>query len=294
MSILEKVLSRVNTLPSLPEAVARLSKAVRDPNSTATAIESIIRPDPALTTNLLKLANSAFFGFTKEITSVKQAVSLMGQNRVYELALSGAFSRVIPPHLNGYNISSRDFWLHSIAVGVLSEKIASKITRQLPEMIFTTGLLHDLGKIPIAAFIEKEDGLTTAFSDNQNLPAIEIEQKIMGTHHAEVGGVMAQTWNLPRLVELVILAHHSPNEVNNKADQQIVDIVHLADALAHMAGLGTNPWGLHLKVEPQTISRLNIGFDIIESILTESIEPIYSMASTISFHKNQKRTSLNS
>ncbi len=281
MSLIENILSNLHDLPTLPEVVSKLSKAIRSENTQASDIEKIITPDPAITTNLLRLANSAYFGFLKEITSVKQAVTLMGQKRVYELAVSGAFSNIIPPVIHGFKISSKDFWLHSIAVAVMSETLAEKLKINMPDMIFTAGLLHDVGKLAMGPFLEAEDSrLVEHIKNNPEASFIESEQAVFGTNHCEVGAVVAQMWNLPASVECAAKWHHDPNNAPMDADQYLIDLIHISDAMAHMVGYGHDVGGLNRCLLSEPLERCNLTPEIIKDTLIETSHEILMMGAT--------------
>lgn len=276
------IVNSIRELPTLPDAVARLSKMVRDSRSTASDFEKVIRPDPALTANLLKLANSAFFGFTRKIESVRQAVSLMGVKRVYELAAGGAFSGMIPDPLPGYQMKASDFWRHCIAVAILSEKLAQKLKIKAPDMTFTAGLLHDIGKLVIGKYVaEHENEILSKMKENSHLNFVAAEQNVIGSDHTDIGQILAEKWNLPSSVCQSIRWHHTPNECPEGVDQNLVDLVHTANNLAHILGFGADVGGLRRRVDEEVVKRLKITPEIIDTISALCIGEIEEMAKSM-------------
>jgi len=272
----EKILKKIDSLPTLPTAVAQLSRLIASPTASAKDFEAVIKPDPSLTANLLRLANSAYFGLRREVTSVKQAITLLGNKRVFEIAASAGFSKIIPANLPGYRIQSADFWLHSIAVAVLSERLAAELRVKAPGLLFTAGLLHDLGKLAIGSFLEEEESALLDRLSNEDVAFSTAEKELLGTDHCEVGAELGQQWDLPDAVIWTARWHHQPSEAGD-SDSVLVDLVHLADAMAHMFGYGADVGGLSRTVDKEVASRL--GFDVhsIEAVSSETESQIREM-----------------
>ncbi|MBX7148485.1 HDOD domain-containing protein [bacterium] len=273
MITLAQIVSDVKTLPTLPESVARISKAIRNASSEIKDFEKIIMPDPSLTTNLLRLCNSAYFGFTREITSVKQAISLMGINRVYELALSGAFSAVIPPYLLGYNIPSHIFWEHSVAVAIIAEVLGKKIGFPTKDQIFTAGLLHDIGKIILGPHLH----LKASNKISYPLLLTDWELQLAGTDHTEVGSLLSQIWNLPESCEEVIRWHHKPTHATESRYEALVQLVSVADSLAHLYGYGHDGFDIYRGVPQELFEKFKLDTNAIDMIAEETRDPINQM-----------------
>jgi putative nucleotidyltransferase with HDIG domain len=214
----------------------------------------------------LRLANSAYFGLRREITSVKQAITLMGQKKVFELAASAGFSKLLPPALPGYNISSAGFWLHSIAVAILSEKLAEEGGLKVPSLLFTAGLLHDIGKLVIGSFLGDNNELLTEIKkiNSDGGLHLQAEKEILGVDHMETGGAITVKWELPLAVTWGAMWHHSPQDTDEDADTVLVDVIHIADVMAHKMGYGADPGETVRSIEQDTIDRL--GLDINELI----------------------------
>ncbi len=272
----EKILKKIDSLPTLPTAVAQLSRLIASPTASAKDFEAVIKPDPSLTANLLRLANSAYFGLRREVTSVKQAITLLGNKRVFEISASAGFSKIIPANLPGYRIQSADFWLHSIAVAVLSEKLAAELRVKAPGLLFTAGLLHDLGKLAIGSFLEEEESALLDRLSNEDVAFSTAEKELLGTDHCEVGAELGQQWDLPDTVIWTARWHHQPSEAGD-VDSVLVDLVHLADAIAHMFGYGADVGELSRTIDKEVASRL--GFDVhsIEVVSSETESQIREM-----------------
>ncbi len=268
------VLERVKELPTLSVAAARVSELARDERSGAADFERVIRPDPALTANLLRIVNSAYFGLHSRAETVRQAVTLLGVRRTSEVAAAAALAPVIPRRLPGYEVEAASFWLHCIAVAVLSEKLSVKLGVKRPDLTFTAGLLHDIGKLAICAFVAESSGTILEKVRGGGLAFVSAEREVLGVDHTEVGGDVARSWNLPRAVAEAARWHHQPGQAPEGADRVLVDLVHVADALAHSMGLGTDVGEMARTVEAASELRLGVKARLLESVAGDSLDEI--------------------
>lgn len=276
----QQLISSIDTLPTLPGSVARLFSVVSGDMWSAEDMEQIIAPDPALTANMLRLANSPLFGFTRKITTIRQAVTLMGIKRVFEVAASGAFARVIPPYMAGYDMKASDFWVHSIGTAMLAERLVILADLKVQPLIFTAGLLHDMGKLVMGAYVESEaHTIRSAMGDG--CAFVQAEGNSLGTSHAEVGELLAKKWNLPEVVEVAARWHHDPENTPDPADQSLVDVVHIADALAHMLGYGSDSGGLMRQIVPGALQRVRVTERMLERVAAETFDQIQGVADYI-------------
>ncbi len=281
MTSTRTILDRVHDLPTLPGSVGRLAALLEDERSGAGDFERIIRPDPALTANLLRIANSAWFGLRSRADTVRQAITLLGVRRVFEAAASAALLRVIPPRLAGYEIDAAAFWQHSIAVAVLAERLGQEIRGRPPDLTFTAGLLHDLGKLVIGVFVSQESGPILDRVRNGAIPFVRAEREVLGVDHAEVGGEVARAWRLPDAALWAARWHHQPCQAPSQVDGALVDLVHTADGLAHSLGLGADAGEMARHIDASVKARLGLRTGRLERVASESIDPIREMSSLL-------------
>jgi putative nucleotidyltransferase with HDIG domain len=271
------VLSRVKALPALSSTALQLASLARDDRSSAADFERVVRPDPALTANLLRVANSVYFGLRCRAESVRQAVTLLGVKRVSEIAAAVALSPLIPPRLPGYDVGASAFWLHSVAVAVLAEKLAARLGRRCPDLTFTAGLLHDIGKLAIGAFVA-DDAPSILVRARGGLPFVSAERVVLGVDHAEVGALVAEAWSLPAAAAAAARWHHAPGQVPADAPGDLVDLVHVADALAHSLGFGADAGELARGVDEGATERLGFRPRDLENTAGESLDAIRDLA----------------
>ena len=263
----EEVVSSVRDLPMLGATFARLSALDKDESAEVQDFAQVIETDPALMGNLLRLANSAEFGLSRRVVSAAQALSVLGTRRVMSVALAAAFRGVLPKKLAGYGIDSETVWLHSIAVGVLSEEIARVSGILLRDESFVAGLLHDIGKLVTSTFLEREAKAIAEGLEKKSLLFLEAEREVMDVDHCVIGETVAQRWDLPPGIAAVARWHHEPSEMEGADDeilQPVVDAAHLADCLAHALGYGTDIGELSRRIDPEAMKRLDLSMSGLE------------------------------
>ncbi|MEN3002180.1 MAG: HDOD domain-containing protein [Armatimonadota bacterium] len=200
----------VHDLPALPSLVMRLVELVESENATAEQVERLITADPALTAKVLHLANSAYYGLTRAISTVKQAVIVLGFHTVKNLVLGiSAFMA-----LRGSRSPSKvelGLWEHSFAcAGIAREMmLAHKQSLRQAENVFMAGLLHDIGVLFLYTRFPKEYQKVLQSANPQRMRH-EVETEILGMNHAEVGALITDAWGLPTMLVSLIGNHHAP------------------------------------------------------------------------------------
>jgi putative nucleotidyltransferase with HDIG domain len=263
---MQKALTRFKDLPTLPDVVARVMQIVSNPLTTAEDLNQVISLDHALTFKVLRLANSAYYGFPKEITNITQAVTILGFNTIRNLALSVSVHKMMFVEREKGLFSYRDFWKHCVAVAVCSRVLARRVGYKSEENAFTAGLLHDIGKsllerVDHAAFIACIEA-----SREGKRPLWEVEQERLGVDHAALGGRLAEIWNLPSDLRNAIEKHHLPGQ---GAVDPLVASVHAADMLCRQQGLGMDGDFGPFEIAPAAMKLLRLDDKAIKDVLVE-------------------------
>lgn len=248
-----ELIQSMDAIGTVPSSVAQIFTLINDPKTCANDFERVVRPDVGLTANLLRCANSVFYRATREITSVRDAINRMGLRRVFEVAASSSFAHAIPSKLTGYNLSAQDYWDHSVAVAVLSDRIGRAAGFTYPDLAFTSGLLHDLGKVVVASFLS---GAPAVVWTEGGITTVEQEQALLGTDHAELGELLAVRWNLPKEISGAARWHHQPDSAPSATLRYLATVVQVADGAAHVASRGEGAVGEPLA--PDALERLNL------------------------------------
>ncbi len=271
---MKDVLARVNTLPTLPSLVMELMRLSKDETASAADFEKLIRTDPPLTANLLRVTNSSYFGLRHQVNSVQQAVALLGTKRVCETAAGAAFASVLPANFVGYGMAAGEFWQHSAAVAIFCERIAQTLKLPIPDLMFTAGLLHDIGKLVTSLFLQEGCPIAQEEVWSGSLSYLQAEQQALGLNHAAVGAAVAEKWGLPPGVVAAAKHHHDPPSDLEPGLQHLVDLVHVSNGLSHMVGFGGDQGGTSRRIVPEAIARLGLTAEHVEATTSASLDEI--------------------
>ena len=228
----------IGGLITLPGVYLRISKLLEDPRSSAADLVKVISQDPSFTIRLLRVANSALYGFSSKVDTVGKAVSIIGTAQVGNLALSMSVASSFDGLLNQL-VSMVNFWRHSIFCALASRHLAKAAGRCDKDAVFTAGLLHDIGELVIFNRLPEQakQALLLVLDSQDEIAVYQAERQIIGFDHGEVGGELARQWHLPPLLEDCIAHHHDIAKAEWHPRETAV--VHMGNILAQMAELDT-------------------------------------------------------
>jgi putative nucleotidyltransferase with HDIG domain len=224
-------------------------------------LEKIIRHDQALTAKLLAIANSPYYGFRHEITSVSRAVVAIGYNEVRNLCMGLSLMNYMHPETFKDRLEAEMMWLHSLLVSEAARIVAEKTGKMDAEMAFTAGLLHDVGKVILAAFFPDEMLVLKRLIKERNYFLLEAEEAL-GMSHQDVGRHVSQDWKLPAMFTEVLGRHHNPRPYHSFFN--MIAAVHIADNLARMTGLGGSDRPDALGIHTQALDGLRLSMSDID------------------------------
>jgi putative nucleotidyltransferase with HDIG domain len=233
----EHILSILNRAPeilTLPSIINEIMDVISRKNSSATDLTSIIESDPALTARILTVANSAYYGFVKKISTISHAIVVMGFREIQNIALGMSVLQMF--NRKGSEFSEQ-LWKHSFSVGVGARMIAQYLNLKIDGKYFVGGLLHDVGKIFISQYMtETFNRLLDAIGEKGNYYSYhEIEKRLFGITHSEVGEILLTAWMFPPDVVSAVACHHCP--ILSKVDNTFAVCVHLADVICTAKGI---------------------------------------------------------
>jgi putative nucleotidyltransferase with HDIG domain len=232
---ISRILGKIKALPTLSLVVAKVIQVVSNPLTSASDLSKIITVDQALTAKVLRLANSAFYGFPFRIKNITQAVSILGFDTIRNLALTVSVYKVFTGE-DQSDFSHQDFWKHCVGVAICANLLAKKIKYKSPEGAFTAGLLHDIGKNFFEQYMHKEYSEVLKYAREKNMPIYAAEKEMLSIDHTVVGKMMAEKWNLPHELAAGIAAHHNPE--NEKEENVMAYIINVADIICKKKGIG--------------------------------------------------------
>jgi putative nucleotidyltransferase with HDIG domain len=228
---LKQLLDYANALPSLPEVVVYLIRAISNDNANLDTLAEHINSDPVIVARTLAVANSVSAGLSKRVHSTAQAFLLLGADRIANIVLASSLIYRYDGHATGFSASL--FWRHSLGVAICARVLAEE-TRINPELGFVGGLVHDIGRLlmHIASPGHILQVLDRYHRDDIHLVAAE--RAVFGYDHCEAGRVLANVWKLPPDIVDAIAAHHEPDGF----DSEVCDLVHVSECLCHALDLG--------------------------------------------------------
>jgi len=226
---------KVKDIPSLPEIVTRVMELVQDPNSSAAQLSKVIAHDTGLTSRVLKLVNSAYYGFPKQISSIQHAIMILGFTTIRGLVLSSTIFKIFAPKNDKIKVLDyKKLWRHSLTTAIAAKKIDKFLHLQEQDDIFSAAILHDIGKIILDQY--DHENYVSALQeapypmDNRIMLA---EKRYCSINHQDIGYLIADEWNLPSGLTNVIHYHHYPLEaLDNK---QLTSIVYVGNIISHIA-----------------------------------------------------------
>ncbi len=264
-----EIMSKMKTFPSMSGIAAKVLKVLDDPNSSADQVEKLLKQDPSLTANLLKLTNSAYFGIPSKVGSVRHAVVLMGWKKVTKLVMAACVNAITDRQVPGYDLPPGVLWQHSVAVSVAAEGLMRELKIAESDEIFTAALLHDLGKLILGSFVENDLDEIEKMA-GRGIPFQMAEQEVLGTDHAEIGGLMLESWSFPPELVTAVRWHHDPDSAPET--NVMTDIVHVANVLCLMIGIGVGVEGLHYQPSALATKRLGIKPNQLELIASQTLD----------------------
>jgi putative nucleotidyltransferase with HDIG domain len=269
---LDEIVSRTTDIPSIPEAALAVVRMSNDQNVTAHNIADRIAHDQSLAARVLRLSNSAYYGLPRQITTIQDAVILLGMKTVRHLALVASTFPWLARARKGYELGPQALWSHSIAVSIGAQLIAGKVKGISTDEAFTAGLLHDLGKVVLSMWLEDKLSELVMRSEVEQASFDKLEREVLGFDHGEVGAYLAERWNLPEPLHHAIRHHHRPDEL--EPNELLTDAVHVADILAMSLGFGIGGDGLRYGLCLGAMERLGVSgeeYDLISSEMLPAV-----------------------
>jgi putative nucleotidyltransferase with HDIG domain len=227
---LKAITKRIHTLPTLPQVVKKITSMVESPDVTAQEVGKLISSDQVLGAKVLRLVNSPFYGFPGRISSMSHSIILLGFNVIKGVVLSASVFDLMEKSMVG-------LWEHSLGSAIVSGAISRTLGLNEPEEIATACLLHDIGKVLVRVSLSEDFEQIEEIVKNKGVSFREAEVEVLGVDHAEIGGWLAQEWNLPDRLVIPIEFHHDPDNAPRFKDR--VAIVHIADSIVRACGVGS-------------------------------------------------------
>ena len=274
-----RIISKMQDIKSFPQFVMETMRKLNDPESNAADVAKSLSRDEGLVLRILKLANSAAYGMTRNISNISEAIALLGYKSVSNIILAATVYSAMDKGLSGYALDRGELWRHSLMVAYTSRYLA-KITGKVgTEDAYVGGLLHDIGKVILNDYVRFGYGILVKLVVEKHIPFTEAELRVLGFDHAMIGEILVERWDMPEAYRVAVAYHHKPNELpeDKKEFQPLLDVVTVSNTICLMLGIGLGADGLQAYMFPEPLERL--GITNFESLLAEMIDFAGNVAS---------------
>lgn len=273
-----KIAAQLKSFPSMPGVAVKLFSLMDNPDISVAQIEAVLGQDPGLMANILRLANSAYFGMPSKVGSIKQALLLLGLKRLVQIVIASCVSAIMDKPVTGYDLPPGEFWHHSVGVTVAAEALMKELNIKMPEEIFTAALLHDVGKLVVGEHIDNNISQIED-STSQGISFETAENLVLGTNHADIGAQILKQWSLPPVIVNAVRWHHSP-ESADRADKML-DIIHVANVLCLMIGIGVGRDGLQYLPSEEVVERLGLAPIHLEKVASQVLQWVNELSDAL-------------
>ncbi len=214
----EQLAEKVNSLFSLPDIALRINELLNQKSTTNADLEDIIQHDPALTTQLLRLVNSSYYGFPQEIDSLSRAISIIGQKELRMLVMA---TKVVDTFkgISEDLVDMNTFWYHSVTSAVIARLLARQFQQADAERFFIAGLLHSIGKLIFFTQYPEQSAHILKLQDQSAQSRIQAEINFFGFSHAEAGAALLKKWDLPQSIWAMIASYLHPAQSEQSVEE---------------------------------------------------------------------------
>ena len=267
MTSLQAVIKEIKNLKPIPAVVTSLLEIVDDPSASMKDITKIIRYDPAITADILRTANSAYFGLKHPAETIQEAAMMLGTDHLVDLVMLKISAQITKGTQKGYDLREGALWKYSVSSALIAKPVADQLDLPNKNNIFTASLLKDIGKTVLDKFVQDAFEKIYNLVINENFSFMEAEKQMIGVDHAELGGMIAKMWKFsPKMVK-IIRNHHLTSETMVR-DKDIA-VVYLSDCICMMMGMGVGADGLAYRFHQQAMDYIGISAEDTLKIIAE-------------------------
>ncbi len=272
--VLEKIFNKIEHVPTFPKTAQKALELLKSENVNFKELEQVIKSDPGIAANFLKIVNSAAFGLPQKVDSLLKAFMFLGINQIRFILLASVAGEYFDKELIGYGVSATDIWLHSLTAGFAAEELATALgfSREKIESIYIASILHDIGKIVLDMYTKLElSEFQKVMEENPEWDFIQVEWLVLGVDHGLVGAHLLKRWDFPEEISFAIRAHHDPDLM---VQSKIAGVVGLANILSNLLGITGGIDSFYYKIPEQLINFLELTPDDLNQILKKVFKKV--------------------
>jgi putative nucleotidyltransferase with HDIG domain len=279
VQIIDDYINSARSLPPPPRIVPELMHLLKQPDVNSSKVVKLISFDSALTTEVLRVCNSAFSGSATPTSHLQEAVTRLGFQHVFQVVAAAMGARILGAAQRGYGFDEGELWRHSVAAAVAAQVIAKKLGDN-DNLAFTAALLHDVGKIVLSQPLEPAHSQLVRETEADQLSLLESERKILGTEHAETGARLLERWRFPPEIVSAVWFHHAPRGAG--ASRRLASQLHLADIIAHFAGHGCGPLTFAVRGRGDAFTILGLTSESLPMFMMNAFDEMQKVESLLS------------
>jgi len=280
-----KFIGENTKLSTLPDVYKQLLGTIAKPSSSTYDIENVISKDTNLSARLLKIVNSAFYGYPSKIDTLSRAVSIIGTRQLSTLCMGVNIIHIFNKIPSGL-INMKMFWKHSVLCGICARILAGYKNIQNTERMFTAGLLHDIGRLVCYNYLPKESFYAVMTAKDGCQLLYLTERDIFNLDHATIGGHLLNKWQMPPSLEDMVCYHHEPQKSKNQVESSII---HLADVMANAMGIGTSGERLIPPLHREAWMRLGMTPNILSLTIEQADHQLEDVFKVIYAHEDSRQ-----
>jgi len=266
MTDLAQILSEIKVLRPVPPVAAQILELAENPDSSMAEIADLVLHDPAVTANLLRICNSAYFGLPEKVESVKQAIALLGLDQLVEVVLLSTLSAQLINKKEVYGLQEADLWRHAAVSAHVAKVLAKKNgnAQNMPR-VFTGALLKDIGKLILGRFVAASLEKISILVMLKRYSFNEAEKEVIGMSHEELGAMLAERWHFSERLIYMIRNHHLSDQ--SAWDDLETVLIYLADIICMMMRIGAGVDALAYKFHSDVLKRTNLNADDLQAVM---------------------------
>lgn len=271
MTNLDDIINGIDTLKPIPPVAAQIMALAEDEYSSMSDIADLVIHDPSITASLLKICNSAYFGLTRQIESVRDAITLLGMDQIIELILLNGTAENFKDEPDGYGLGEGELWHHAVLSAHVAKVLAENTGRTSNKhLIFTAALLKDIGKIIMGRYVAFSYEKINILVHSKGYSFNEAEKEIIGMNHEELGARIGKKWRFGDKLIYMIRNHHMTDETCRNDPETA--LVYLADIVCMMIGFGTSLDGLAYRFYGEVLDRMNLTEKDLQNVIFDTGE----------------------
>lgn len=274
-----RIKAAICSFPPMPALCQKLLPHINNPDVDFARLSELVKFDPGITMNILRVVNSSRFSGSQRIDSLRQAMVRLGARRLFNLIVSQGLAGHMAEQLAGYDLEPRGLLRHSIGTALAAEDLAQHLGVEDSGGLFTAGLLHDMGKVVMNPFISEVRPQLDTLLRETSRPFDELEKELLGMSHPEAGAQLMEQWNFPEDIVEIVMWHHQPRKAPR--GQKAALLIHLADTLVYSQGVGDGIDGFRYTVDEGAAQSLGLRPRDVERIASGILEPLNELETII-------------